>query len=295
MVRRFGTEVALRLDQAFGHAFEPIDPLMPKQTPMQRLAFAEPIGRLEDLKAVTLKLTSALCADLERRGQGVRRLDLIMQRIDRKSAGLRVRTARATRDSRHLARLFDERLQTIDPGFGIEAMMLVASRVERLTEQQTEAGGADHDQAPDVDMSRLVDRLGARLGPKRVYRLEPVQSAVPERSFRRVPPLAPPSGETWPSHLPRPSRLLNPPEPVEATALLPDHPPAFFVWRRIRHRVARADGPERITGEWWKADRERALFRDYYRVENDKGARFWIFRDGLAEEGGRWWLHGVFE
>jgi protein ImuB len=67
------------------------------------------------------------------------------------------------------------------------------------------------------------------------------------------------------------------------------------VWRRIRHRVARADGPERITGEWWKADRERALFRDYYRVENDKGARFWIFRDGLAEEGGRWWLHGVFE
>lgn len=294
MVRRFGNEVALRLDQAFGHAFEPIDPLVPKETPSCRLAFVEPIGRLEDLQAVTRRLTADLCRELQRRGEGVRRLDLILNRVDRKSAGLRAGTARATRDHEHLAGLFDGPLQTVDPGFGIEAMMLVASRVEPLHDRQVEANSLGAG-APDADLSRLVDRLGARLGPKRVYRLEPVESAFPERSARRVAALAPKRNVSWPAHLPRPPRLIDPPERVEATALLPDHPPAFFVWRRVRHRVAKADGPERIMGEWWISDGERASLRDYYRIESEGGARFWLFRDGPADQGGRWWLHGVFE
>ncbi|HEX2136535.1 MAG TPA: DNA polymerase Y family protein [Microvirga sp.] len=295
MVRRFGTEAALRLDQALGHAFEPIDPLVPREIPTRRAAFADPIGRPEDIRGTVGHLAEELCRDLEKRGEGVRRLDLILQRVDHKSFGLRVGTARASRDPEHLAGLFDERLQTVDPGFGIEAVVLVASRVEPLRERQTGAHALAAKRAPQADMSRLVDRLGARLGPKRVYRLEPVQSAIPERSVRRVPALAPATKQTWPASLPRPTRLLDPPERVEATALLPDHPPAFFVWRRVRHRIAKADGPERITGEWWVADDEKHSLRDYYRVENDKGVRFWLFRDGPADQGGRWWLHGIFE
>jgi protein ImuB len=294
MVRRFGTDAALRLDQALGHAFEPIDPLVPREIPTQRAAFAEPIGRLEDIRSIVGHLAQDLCRDLEKRGEGVRRLDLILQRVDHKSFGLRVGTARASRDPKHLAGLFEERLQTVDPGFGIEAVVLVASRVEPLREEQQSHPLAAR-RAPAADMSRLVDRLGARLGPQRVYRLEPVQSAVPERSVRRVAALAPATRQTWPENLPRPTRLLDPPERVEATALLPDHPPAFFVWRHVRHRVAKADGPERITGEWWTGEDEKHSLRDYYRVENDKGARFWLFRDGPADRGGRWWLHGVFE
>jgi protein ImuB len=92
----------------------------------------------------------------------------------------------------------------------------------------------------------------------------------------------------------RPARILDPPEPVEAMAVVPDHPPIFFVWRRVRHRVLKADGPERITGEWWKSENEVSSFRDYYRVETDKNARVWLFRDAPAAEGGRWWLHGLF-
>jgi len=293
MVRRFGTEAAFRLDQALGHAFEPIDPLVPREIPMQRAAFAEPIGRLEDLKGVVAHLSTALCRDLEIRGDGVRRLDLILQRVDHKSFGLRVGTARASRDAEHLAGLFDERLETVDPGFGIEAVVLVASRVEPLREEQDTHPLAPR-RAPRAEMSRLVDRLGARLGPRRLYRLEPMPSAVPERSVRRIPALAPASQQSWPPNLPRPTRLLDPPEHVEATALLPDHPPAFFVWRRVRHRVAKADGPERITGEWWVGENERHSIRDYYQIETDKGARFWLFRDAPADEGGRWWLHGIF-
>ncbi|MBF9232189.1 Y-family DNA polymerase [Microvirga alba] len=294
MVRRFGKDVALRLDQAFGQVFEPLNPLLPKETPLRRVGFTEPIGRLEDLAAVVQRLAQLLCHDLTRSALGIRRLDLIFERVDRRSVALRVGTAKATRDAKHLAKLFDERLQTVDPGFGIEAAILIASKVEPLSDKQVEAAELGSDGASGVDLSRLVDRLGARLGPKHVYRLAPVESRLPERSMQRIPALAPMTGLTWPDGLPRPTRLLDPPESVTATALLPDHPPAFFIWRRVRHRVVRADGPERITGEWWLSDKERSSLRDYYRVENEQGARFWLFRDAPADQGGRWWLHGVF-
>ncbi len=293
LVRRFGRDVALRLDQALGHAFEPITPLIPKEAPTASRAFAEPIGRLEDLKIVVLRLAKDLCRHLERRGEGVRRLDLLVQRVDQKSACLRVGTAKANRDAAHLAKLFDERLQTIDPGFGIEEIVLIASKVEALMETQVQARGLGEEDAGEADIGRLVDRLGAHIGMRRVYRLAPVPSLVPERMARRIPALAPPTGSVWPENLPRPTRLLDPPEPVVATALLPDHPPAFFVWRKVRHRVAKADGPERITPEWWSGDKS-SFARDYYRVETEQGGRFWIFRDAPAAEGGRWWMHGFF-
>lgn len=164
MVRRFGKEVALRLDQAFGHAFEPLNPLVPKEVPAQRASFAEPIGRLEDLKAVVQRLAGRLCQDLARASLGVRRLDLIFERIDRRSVALRVGTAKATREAGHLAKLFDEQLQTVDPGFGIEAALLIASKAEPLSERQVEAKDLAGDRVSDVDLGRLVDRLGARLG-----------------------------------------------------------------------------------------------------------------------------------
>jgi protein ImuB len=293
LVRRFGRDVALRLDQALGHAFEPIAPLIPKETPTASLAFAEPIGRLDDLTAVVLRLAKDLCRQLECRGEGVRRLDLLFQRVDQKSVCLRIGTARANRDAAHLAKLFDERLQTIDPGFGIEEIVLIASKVEPLTETQTQVRRLGDEEAGEADMGQLVDRLGARIGIREVYCLAPVQSLVPERMARRIPPLAPPTGSVWPETLPRPTRLLDPPEPVVATALLPDHPPRFFVWRKVRHMVAKADGPERITPEWWKGDKGSAA-RDYYRIETEEGGRFWIFRDAPTAEGGRWWMHGFF-
>jgi protein ImuB len=293
LVRRFGRDVALRLDQALGHAFEPIPPLIPKETPTASRAFPEPIARLEDLKSVLLRLAKDLCRQLERRGEGVRRLDLLFQRVDQKSACLRVGTAKANREAAHLARLFDERLQTIDPGFGIEEIVLVASKIEPLAETQTQVRGLGEEDPGEADMGQLVDRLGARIGMKKVYRLAPVPSLVPERMARRIPALSPPTGSVWPEALPRPTRLLDPPELVVATALLPDHPPRFFIWRKVRHTVAKADGPERITPEWWNGDKGSAA-RDYYRVETELGGRFWIFRDAPTAEGGRWWMHGFF-
>jgi protein ImuB len=149
----------------------------------------------------------------------------------------------------------------------------------------------------EADVAVLVDRLSNRLGAERVWRAAPVESDVPERSVRRVPAVAPPGGAQWP-RWPRPTRLLHPPQPVEMTSGLPDQPPAAFTWRRRRHRVRRADGPERITGEWWRRDAEMAAVRDYWQVEDEAGRRFWLYRRGDAQEAEtgdlRWFMHGVF-
>ena len=94
---------------------------------------------------------------------------------------------------------------------------------------------------------------------------------------------------------PRPIRLFEPPQPVEAFWLLPDDPPFRFIWRRRRHRVTCADGPERIAEEWWRPEGSDAI-RDYYQVEDEEGRRFWLFRAGFpgAERPPRWFIHGVF-
>ncbi|GAB6845670.1 protein ImuB [Methylorubrum rhodinum] len=292
--RRFGPEPLLRLDRALGAEPEPLAFLTAPDMPQAAARFAEPVSSPEVLAKVVADLCARLAPDLERTGLGARRLDLVFRRVDRLDQAIRVGTARGSRDAGHLARLLTERLPRIDPGFGIEEMVLTASRTEPLAERQL--SGAVLGQGPEIaDLAALIDTLRLRLGAERVYRLAPVESDLPERAVRRVAPLSAPSGALWPADLPRPARLLDAPEPVAAMAEIPDAPPLFFVWRGARHRVARADGPERILGEWWVAPGETDMTRDYYRVETEAGERFWLFRDGPMEAEGRWWLHGLGE
>jgi protein ImuB len=294
LVRRYGTVLALRLDQAAGQVFEPIEPVVPAALVQARLGFVEPLMTAEAFSVVIARLVASVCGDLERAGQGARRLDLLFERVDGSVQAIRIGTARPVRDARHLGRMLDERLEQVDPGPGVEAMRLVAAVSEPLAFVQSVSSLV----APSVpDIAPLVDRLANRLGEAAVYRIAPVESYVPERSVRRVAAMATVKGG-WPEDLPRPVRLLDPPQPVEAMALLPDDPPVAFTWRRVRHRVRHADGPERIAGEWWKRDREWAAVRDYFRVEDEDGRRFWLFRrgNGRDEQTGdmRWFLHGFF-
>ena len=292
LVRRFGPMVVLRLDQLAGQVREPIVPLAPVDALQHRVTFMEPLLTADALSTAITCLVTPLCRQMERAGQGARRLDLLFERVDGAVQAVRIGTAHPSRDIRHLARLLDEHLEKVDPGLGIEAMRLVIPLAEPLHWRQD----GDALAAFSADVSTLVDRLSNRLGAERVYRTEPFESDVPERSIRRVPALAPPGGATW-SGTP-PLRLFNPPCPVEAVSLLPDQPPAFFVWRRHRHRIRHADGPERVYGEWWRRDAEVSAVRDYFRVEDEDGNRFWLFRqgDGMdpATGGLRWFLHGMF-
>ncbi|WP_224761360.1 hypothetical protein [Brevundimonas aurantiaca] len=188
-----------------------------------------------------------------------------------------------------------DKIETIDPGFGIDRMILVATSAERL---DWRPGATALAETATPDVSDLIDVLANRIGARRLYRLQPVESDVPERSMRKVPPLAAPSAQDWAQDWPRPTRLLRRPEPVETLALLPDNPPTHFTWRGIRRRVVRADGPERIFGEWRRRDAELHAVRDYFHVEDDAGERFWLFRAGDGEDATTgsqaWFIHGLF-
>jgi len=293
LARRFGMTLVARLDQATGRAAEPVAALVPSEIPAAHRRFAEPIASAEAIAHAIVGLCNALVLRLTEAGLGARRLRLAVERIDGTVQPLILGMARATRDARHLRRLLDARIETIDPGFGIDALVLSAIAAEPLA--ATQIGSDD---APDL--APLVDRLAGRLGPAALWRSAAVESDVPERAVRRLPALAAPrGGDPWPAHWPRPIRLLDPPEPASAViALLPDGAPARFTWRRRIHRVVCADGPERIHGEWWKRSTEQSAVRDYFRVEDDAGARFWLYRrgDGVDEATGdlAWFVHGVF-
>lgn len=298
LVRRFGPILLQRLDQALGHAAEPIDPL-PADTPIaHRLDFPEPLLTPESLAAAISKLCRVVCTQLEQASKGARRLDLLFERVDHSWQAVRAGTSRPARNPRHLARLLCEKLDTVDPGLGVESMRLLVALAEPLgwTQASAEAHGAHV--VAEGGVAELIDRLAGRLGESRVFRVAPVQSRIPDRSVKRIPPLAPERGESWPARLPRPPRVLDPPQPIETVALLPDHPPAAFIWRRVRHRIRRADGPERVYGEWWKRDSENHAVRDYFAVEDEAGRRFWIYRRGDVtdpERGDlRWFLQGLW-
>jgi protein ImuB len=292
---RFGPEVLRRLDQAVGTLSEPIDPIRPPEVVEVERLFGEPIGAAETVARYTSKLVAALCERLEKKGEGARRLDLLFHRVDNRIEAIRIGTAKPVRDVKRLTRLLCDKIETVDPGFGIERMRIAATLAEPLRQPQMRSNLVEE---PERDVSDLIDTLANRVGEQSLYRLFPVASDVPERSVTRVAPLAPDAGETWPSHWPRPSRLLPTPEPIDTVALLPDHPPVTFTWRGIRHRVKRADGPERVFGEWWKRDAELATARDYFQVENENGERFWLYRAGDGEDTAtssqRWFLHGIF-
>jgi protein ImuB len=288
---RFGPALTRRLDQARGLASEPIQPVRPPEIPEKRLAFADPLMHANGLRIALAKLAGMLCADLEARGVAARRLDMLFYRVDGANAALRVGASQGTRDPAHFVQLFGEKLETINPGFGIEVASLAATRTEPFATRQFAIRGAGDTAEPEL--GPLVDRIANRIGPGRLYRVTPIESDIPERSERRVAALSPPLGRSWHDD-PRPALMLTTPEQVDVVALLPDHPPRFFIWRGRRTTIARADGPERVHGEWWRADDEMWLVRDYYRVEGTDGLRYWLLRasDGMAEM--RWFIQGAF-
>jgi protein ImuB len=292
---RFGPELHRRLDQMLCRQAEPIDPVRSPDIVEVRQGFAEPIGAAETIARYIGKLATELCGKLEEKGVGAKRLDLVCHRVDSELQAIRVGTALPVRDAKRITRLLSDKIETIDPGFGIEVMVLTAIMTEPFANKQLASSLTDDIEA---DVSDLVDTLSNRIGADHLYRIAPVASDVPERSVRRIPAMAPDEASTWPGHWPRPSRLLPSPEPIETVALLPDHPPASFTWRGIRRRVKRADGPERVFGEWWKRDTELTAVRDYFHVEDEAGSRYWLFRSGDGEDAAtgsqRWFLHGTF-
>ncbi|RVD00429.1 DNA polymerase Y family protein, partial [Mesorhizobium sp. M2A.F.Ca.ET.029.05.1.1] len=223
------------------------------------------------------------------------------------------------REPRLIQRLFHERLtaleQSIDAGFGFDLVRLSVLSVAAFDLVQGDLTGEAEDD--DADIALFADRVRARLGEAAVLKPVVVESHLPERAVKSVPfaeaPQRPPpaAGRAAPPRTAppmtiyppeRPVRLFRSPEPIEVPATeIPEGPPMNFRWRRALYRVARAEGPERIAAEWWRQlpGEEEAPTRDYYRIEDSEGRRYWLYRQGLYSTSPqaappRWYMHGVF-
>jgi protein ImuB len=322
LARRFRGEtiaenVLMRLDEALGVRDEPLNPLNPPSSFMAHRTLMEPVITAEGLEAALTGLVAALTGDLERQSQGALRLILKLFRADGARTNVPVGLSAPSHDPRHILRLLMPKLEEIDVGFGIDAMTLEARETGPAIIQQY--GFAEDTPSQNLDQlnDRVINRHEAALAS-----LKPVESHVPEKAEMLEDPTRHASHDTLPAmrggrkkakfSLPtpvgrvardsatggvRPPLLFETPEPATVIAAVPDGPPMRFTWRRATRRVAKSQGPERIAPEWWRlADGERP--RDYYIVEDDRGRRYWLYREGLYGEDGepqpKWFVHGLW-
>ncbi|MGO9756985.1 MAG: Y-family DNA polymerase [Roseiarcus sp.] len=306
---RFGAEVMSRLDALCGRERGAISPRFAAPDFSAERRFASPICRREDVEGTIARLARDLAALLERHAKGGRRFEVRLFRVDGAVRRIVMGASRPLGDPPTIARLFRERLDApgedeFDAGYGVDVVRLSCLLAEPLAPSQKALGQAH--EGRDRNLADLLDRLSARLGARRVTRVQPIDTHIPEFAVAALPALqetaparqrlalSPPRGARAAAPPTRPLRLFERPEPIEAIAEIPDGPPLRFKWRRVLHEIAAIEGPERIAAEWWRND---ALTRDYFRAEDAQGRRFWLYREGLygrETARARWVLHGLF-
>lgn len=305
LAARFGETLFTRLDALMGRAKTPISPRFDPPAFIAEQRFASPITLRADVERTILALSRHLCTLLERHDKGVRCIEARLFRVDGAVKRISIGTSRPLVAPDDLARLFRERIdglgeEGLDTGYGFDVVRLGVHEAETVVHRQDAliAGSAGTDAD---DLADLVDRLGARLGLRRVTRLVGRDTHIPEFAVAAVPAAraprpARPSARSIADPPSRPIRLFERPEPIHTVAAVPDGPPVRFQWRRATHEVAAIEGPERIAPEWWTSEGPDRT-RDYFRAEDREGRRFWLFREGLfATETPqpRWYLHGLF-
>lgn len=306
LAARFGGEEVERLRHLLGEVERPIVPIRPPAPVTAERRFAEPVARTEYVLSVLSELVAEMGDEMGGRDIGGRRFDATFFRSDGMARTLSVETGRPVRDAGSVIRLIRERVEglsdPIDPGFGFDLIRIDVPVIEPLDAAQLKLEGGS---VSEMQVAALIDRLSTRLGRDRVRRFASVDTHIPEQAQIALPAVESRKPVPWqvseagepPS---RPLHLFDPPQPIEVMAEVPDGPPHRFKWRRNLHYIRRFEGPERIASEWWRrndgaVDRP-GLTRDYYRVEDMSGRRFWIFRHGLFEEKTTpgWYLHGLF-
>ncbi len=300
------------LDRALGRKADPLTPIVDQPAPRALLRLAEPVADPAAAPQSLALMMPELVRQLEQRRLGARRLVLAGYRVDGEVAVAVAACALPSREPKHLLRILGDKAAELDPGFGFDGFVLEAEWCEPLGSAQDGLGG---EPPPAVAVARLVDRLVSKLGPGKVRRPAARESHLPERAVGweetggigtkplHHPP-SPAASADGPPPRPaareeraRPQRLLDRPEAIEVIYATPAGLPRRFRWRRVVHDVVRAEGPERIAPEWWR-ERSSARLRDYYRVEDGAGRRYWIYREGLHDDGRggapAWYLHGLF-
>jgi protein ImuB len=290
--RRFGKLIAKRLNQAFGSEEELFEAVCPVEPYHERLPCLEPISTLEGIEIALEKLLEAMCERLAKEGKGIRTAQFKGYRIDNKTVSIQIATSRSSSNLKHLFHLFQLKLQTFEPGLGIELFVLEATKVEDHIPTQVECWKRNSGLNNDA-LSELIDRISGKIGANAIHRYLPDEHYWPERSFKIATSLVDQPTTEWKVDRRRPLQLLSVPEYIHVTAPIPDYPPMLFRHKGKLHKVMKADGPERIEQEWWIQEGEH---RDYYSVEDEDGCRYWVFRSGHYDDlkKPKWFLHGFF-
>ena len=288
--RRFGNHIVTRLNQALGLEEEIIQPVQPIEPYHERLPCLEPIVTATGIEIALQRLLEAMCQRLQKEQKGLRLANLKCYRVDGKIEHIAIATNSPSHNVKHLFKLFEIKLSTIEPDLGIELFVLEAPKVEDYAPAQQRLWetmwGLDN-----ILLSELIDRIAGKVGSNAIHRFLPDEHYWPERSVKHASSLQEQKTTEWKLDRPRPIQLLATPETVEVTAPVPDYPPMLFRYRGKLHKIKKADGPERIEQEWWIQDGQH---RDYYAVEDEEGCRYWLFRLGHYDEDYQWFLHGVF-
>ncbi|MFC4293226.1 Y-family DNA polymerase [Sphingorhabdus arenilitoris] len=308
LAARFGSELGLKLDRILGREDRPVNPLRRLGNVMAERRFAEPSTHVDFALSCLAELFAEAAGEMERRGQGARMIRMLLFRCDGDVARLTIETGAATRDQALFKRLLRERIHALDdplnPGFGYDLIRLTITAAENMTVQQYQLEGGEDQKG---DEAALIGQLSTRLGRGRIVRFAPADSHIPEQALLALPALDSPPPYKWPlatGEQPplRPLHMFDPPQRIEVMAEVPDGPPRRFKWRRRLHHISRYEGPERIASQWWQhKDGQKAgkggLTRDYYRVEDVRGRRYWLFRHGLYDRerpDPNWYIHGLF-
>jgi len=289
--RRFGPQFLQRMAQALDEETEAFTPIFPVQHYEERLPCLEPIVTRTGIEIALERLLQTLCSRLRRESNGLRCAYFRIYRMDSTAQEIEIETSRASHHEEHLFQLFSLKLSTLEPKSGIELFALEATKVEGhapVQERLWNGGGSLQNEG----LAELIDRIAGKLGKETIQRYLPAEHHLPERSYTKAS-LHEHRSLAWRTDKLRPLLVLPHPEPVEVTAPIPDYPPMNFRYNGTLHNVARADGPERIEQEWWTGQGEH---RDYYAVEDEAGARYWLFRLGhySTDKANRWFLHGFF-
>jgi protein ImuB len=288
--RRFGPSLPLRIGQALGEEIELALPVKPIEPYQERLCSMEPIATPTGITIALQQLLETLCTRFEAENVGLRHAIFKGYRVDGNIQQIEIGTGHPSRNVNHLFKLFEHKIATLEPALGFEVFLLEAPKVETVTAEQSAIWNMScHN---DLKVAELLDRIAARTGTEAINRYLPAEHYWPERSVKQAMPMWEKPDTVWRTDWLRPIYLLPIPEVIEVTAVLPDYPPILFRYKGKLYTISRSDGPERIEQEWWIAD---GLYRDYYRVEDQDGARYWLFRSGPYDAGRpEWFLHGFF-
>jgi protein ImuB len=324
LARRFSEAMLVEIDAAFGDRPDPREAIVLAPAFESRLELFARADTTDQVLHGAAVLLERLIAWLSAQHAFVRRFKLLMQHESRWSSSSRTGecTAQATaleialaepsRDSGHLLVLLRERLAHVQLPAPTLELCLQAEDISKRAPPNAElfaTSGSEHE-----GLTRLIERLQARLGAAQVQRLVAMEDHRPERASASRPADAAGFGTSDDAGrkssaarrvrqgaaiktgdgaaveigamAPRPVWLQSP-EPLAEQGGRP-----FFEGRALQL----LSGPERIEAGWWDSG---LAGRDYFIAEAADGALVWIYRERLPREdsaasGSGWFLHGRF-